>query len=57
MATDIAAELFRMSKRAMTEAELYEGIAAKCPIKISSLASMLGDDGRFRRVGLRRLGT
>jgi hypothetical protein len=56
-ATDIAAELFRMSKRAMTEAELYEGIAAKRPIKISSLASMLGDDGRFRRVGLRRLGT
>ena len=47
---EIAAELFRASGKPMTEAELHQLISSKRPIKFGSLASLLREDGRFRRV-------
>ena len=51
--TDIAADLFRTSKKAMTEAELHRLIAAKRPVRFKSLSTMLRDNSRFRRLGAR----
>jgi len=50
---DVSAKLLRECNRPMTEEELYPLIIARRPVKQHSIASLLRDDGRFRRTAPR----
>lgn len=50
---DVAARCLKQSGRPLTEAELFQMIAARRPVNMNSILSSLREDGRFRRVAPR----